>query len=290
MQKYHRTLEVNCYVAGAGAFGVFIRWLQDQLAFTEDGLAERSFFHLFVILYILAMAYIFLRFVDRERNQRRYLPGDFCEALANPGKLYTVLRWAAGAIVCVGSLLLFSVSEIDEDVVLLRVLAGIGLVFGLSYPWLLSLANNPPLRNRTLVCLVSMVPVLMFATWLIVSYKANAINSVVWSYAIEFMAIVAAMNAYFRLAGFCFDSANGWRCIFSVMFGCSACIMAIADDRYMGMQLMFLGSALLLLLSNWIMFYNLRKGEAAPKAQPDDGFDRLGGHHYAPPDDGFEHL
>ena len=290
MLKYHRTLEINCYVAGAGAFGVFIRWLQDQLAFTDDGLAERSFFHVFVILYILAMAYVFLRFVDQERNRRRYLPEDFCEALANPGKFYTFLRWAAGAIICVGSLLLLSVSEIDDDVVLLRILAGIGFVFGLTYPWFLSQANKASLQHRSLMCLVSMIPVLMFSTWLIVSYKANSINSVVWSYAIEFMAIVAAMNAYFRMAGFCFDASNGWRCMFSAMFGCASCIMAIADDRYMGMQIMFLGSALMLLLCNWIMFYNLKKSAPVPKAHPDDGFDRLGGSHYAPPDDGFERL
>ena len=29
MQK--KPLEITCYVAGAGAFGVFFRWLQDQL-------------------------------------------------------------------------------------------------------------------------------------------------------------------------------------------------------------------------------------------------------------------
>ena len=33
MQK--KSLEITCYVAGAGAFGVFLRWLQDQLAFDE---------------------------------------------------------------------------------------------------------------------------------------------------------------------------------------------------------------------------------------------------------------
>ena len=37
MQK--DALEKTCYVGGAGAFGVFIRWLQLQVAFNDDGAA-----------------------------------------------------------------------------------------------------------------------------------------------------------------------------------------------------------------------------------------------------------
>lgn len=283
----HRTLEVTCYVAGAGAFGVFIRWLQDQLAFNDEGLAERSWFHLIVVLYILAMAFVFLRFVNRERDRRRSLPEGFCQALANPGRLYAVLRWAAGGVVCLGALLLFSASELDEDVMLLRVLAAVALAFGLSYPWLLSLANKPPLKHRGLLCLVSMLPVLLFAIWLIVCYKENAINSVAWSYAIEFVTIVAAMAAFFRLAGFCFDAAKPWRCMFTCMFGCGMCVMSLADERYMGMHLIFLGCAAFLLLCNWLMFSHLQKGSPVPKPQPDDGFERLDGI-YVPPEDPTE--
>lgn len=271
---HKRTLEVCCYVAGAGAFGVFIRWLQNQMAFTEDGLAEKSFFHVVVVLYILAMAYLFLRFVDRERNSYGFLPEEFDAALRNAGKLYTVLRWAAGGIVCLGALLLFAASETDEEVTLLRVLAGVGFLYGASYPVLLSAANRP-VRRQWPLCLIACVPIGFFALWLVICYKINDINSVVWGYVIEMLAVAAAMNAFFRLAGFVFDSARGWRGMFSAMLGTGTCVMALADERYMGMQLMFLGTACLLLLSTWIMFSNLQYGEAPPKAQPDDGFERL---------------
>ncbi len=40
-----KSLELICYIAGAGAFGVFLRWMQLQLAFNELGLAEKSSFH-----------------------------------------------------------------------------------------------------------------------------------------------------------------------------------------------------------------------------------------------------
>ncbi len=291
LKDLHRTLEICCYVAGAGAFGVFVRWLQDQLAFNDQGLAERSFFHVLVVLYLIAAALLFLRFIDQERNKRRFPSEDFCETFANPGRLYAILRWAAGGLICLGSLILVATCETDEDAVLLRILAALAFCFGLSYPWLLSQANKPPLRRRGRLCAVACLPVLFFSFWLVVSYKANSINSVIWSYVIEFVAIVLALAAFFRLAGFFFDSANGWRTLFFCMISCSVCIMTVADARYFGMQLMFLGTAALQLLCCWILLANLRQGEKPAKAQPDDGFDRLGRDRYEPPEDGgFDRL
>lgn len=269
-----RALERTCYVAGAGAFGVFVRWLQDQMAFTADGLAEKSFFHVFVVLYILAMGLMFLRFVDVERSRYIYLPEEFENALVNPGGIYATLRWIAGILVCVGAIALYASAETDEEVKLLRVLAGLGFVYGASFPYLLGAANKP-LQRHGLLCVISCLPVLFFALWLVISYKLNAINSVVWGYVIEMLAIVAAMAAFFRLAGFLFDTTKGWHSMFTAMFGAACCIMTLADDRYMGMQLMFLGTACLLLLCSWIMFYNLKQGKVPEKPKTNDGFERL---------------
>ena len=72
MQK--KSLEISCYVAGAGAFGVFFRWLQDQMAFDEAGLAERSVFNYLVPLVILASALLFNRFIERARSEKLYIP------------------------------------------------------------------------------------------------------------------------------------------------------------------------------------------------------------------------
>lgn len=291
----NKTLEVTCYVAGAGAFGVFLRWLQVQLAFNEAGLAEKSLFHLFVLLYIAAIGFAFLHFIDRERSRNAALPDDYGEAMYTPDpvrltkmlpsgeihlkKVYVFCRWAAGAVICLGGLLLYAASETDEQVTLLRVLAGLSVVFGLSYPALIGSAGKVA-RRRWLWCAAACEPVLLFAFWLVLSYKTNAINSVVWAYAVEMAAIVAAMAAFFRLAGFLFDSPSGWRSMFFSMMGAALCIMALADERYLGMQLIFFGTAALLLLCNWHLFINLRYVEAPPKEEPDDGFERLG---YVPP-------
>ena len=62
------------------------------------------------------------------------------------------------------------------------------------------------------------------------------------------------------------------------MMGTMMCIMALADERYMGMQLILLASAGMLLLYTWILVRNL---EQLPPKKIDDpavdegGFEKL---------------
>ena len=100
---YKKPLEITCYTAGAGAFGVFFRWLQVQLAFDENGLNEKSFFNVLVPLLIVASALLFRHFVEQMRMRHIDVPGDFCHALYNPGKLFTILRWLVGFVMVAGA-------------------------------------------------------------------------------------------------------------------------------------------------------------------------------------------
>ncbi len=274
MQMEKKSLEITCYVCGAGAFSVFLRWLQDQLAFNDAGLAEKSVFHFLVPMFVLASAFVFLRFVDGFKARRFYVPDDFNEAFRNEGKLYTFLRWAIGLIMCLGAIMLLVQCEVDKQANFLRVLSIFGFLSGLSYPILLSAANKP-VKNSGLLCILSLMPILLFAVWLITCYKMNDINSVVWSFSIEIITVIVAMLAFFRIAGFFFGVPMGNRSMFLAMLCGSMCIMVIADERYMGMQMMFLSASFQMILYNWIMIKNLRQRKAQYEAPMDDGFERL---------------
>ena len=52
-------LKLDCYVLGASAFGVFIRWLQLQIAFDDNGLCGSSSLNVAVVLIVLAAAAVF---------------------------------------------------------------------------------------------------------------------------------------------------------------------------------------------------------------------------------------
>ena len=273
--NHKKALEINAYVAGAGAFGVFFRWMQRQLAI-EDGLVKGSVWNVIVPLSILAVGYVFLRFVDRFKNERCYLPDELEEALVSPGKLYTIVRWAVGILMCVGALAVLATCETDKNAVMLRVVALLAGLSGLSFSLLLSAANRKRVwMGPKVLCLFSFLPMLLFAVWLILSYKENAINSVIWDYSIEIITLCVGMVSFFRVGGFAFGQPNCWRAMFFAMFGAFLCIMSLADSRNIGLQIILLSAALMLINYNWIMVANLRSREAEEGEAPSDGFERL---------------
>ena len=277
MQK--KSLEVSCYVCGAGAFGVFFRWLQDQMAFDDAGLAERSVFNYLVPLLILAAALLFNRFIEQAKSEKLYIPRDYCQALRNEGKLYTLARWVCGLVMVMGGVLLVSSCETDKDAKLMFILAGLAIASGLCYPLLLASANDKygKLRHPTLASAGATLPVLMFALWLIICYKQNALNSVLWSYLIEMASVIVALLAFFRAAGFAFGAVKSWPTLFNIMLGVMMCIMSLADERYMGMHVIMLGAALQLLMYVWVLIKNMQKKALKVKEDqpPEDGFERL---------------
>ncbi len=263
MQK--DALEKTCYVGGAGAFGVFIRWLQTQVAFNDEGLPDPSVFNVLLPLAILAAGAVFFFFVKRWRDRRYYLPSSFTKALHNDGLLYGALRWVVGALMCLGAIALFASSEADKNVGFYRVLSVLGLLSGASFPFILREANEEEPRLK-LVCALSAAPLLLFAVWLVTCYKVNSINGVVWAYGVEIVACCFLLLAFFRVAGFAYSSADAWHSLFFCMFAAFLAIVCLADARYMGMQLMLLSAAGMLMLYNWIMISNLKRKKVDPYA------------------------
>lgn len=277
---HKKSLEITCYVCGAGAFGVFFRWLQVMMAFDEQGLNEKSAFNVLVPLMILTAAWLFLRFLNQIRAERRYVCEEYCEALFNPGKLFTAARWTAGIIMCIGALILFIAAETDVDAELLRVLAGLAFLSGITFPIVLGAANYEELAHEGMLRFFMLLPLLLYSLWLVVSYKQNSYNSVPWDYAIEMLSIIAAMLAYFRVMGFAFFDVDGRKCMFSVMMCTMLSIMNLADSRYFGMQIIILGTAIQMALYNWILIMNLKQRERKKRPENEVPEEDAGGFRY----------
>ena len=275
MQK--EAIEKTCYIGGAGAFGVFIRWLQTQIAFNDEGLPDRSIFNLLVPLSILAAGAVFFFFVRAYKQKRFSLPSSFAGALRHEGVIYTVLRWSFGALMCLGALALLAKCEADKHAGFYRILAVLGLLSGVGFPLMLGEARREEPRIP-LVCALSVMPILLFSFWLVTCYKVNSINGVLWAYCIEIIACCVLVLAFFRVAGFAFSSPDVWNTVFFSMFGAFLAIVCLADGRYMGMQIMLLAAACMLGLYNWIIISNLRRRKVDPFAEAaaeSDGFERL---------------
>ncbi len=274
LQEYRsgkKSLELGCYAAGAGAFGVFLRWLQAQLAFNELGLPDRSFLHVVLLFFVLAAAVVFIVFTERFRRDRMYVSDLFPEAFENQGKGYTAARIAAGLLVLAGAALLFMQSELDKNSTDYRTLAVMGMLAGIAFPVWLGAANRNMPENPRFLCVLSFIPMLFCAAWVVICYKMNTINSVIWSYILELGSVAAAMFAFFRLGGFVFGRPDWRRCLFNCLFAAMLCIMCLADERYLGQQVMFLGLAAELILCSWILVKNMLKGEAPVKRKKNTG-------------------
>jgi hypothetical protein len=267
---HKKSLEITCYVCGAGAFGVFFRWLQVMMAFDEQGLNEKSAFNFLVPLLILASAWLFKRFVRQIRDEKLFVSKEYCDALYNPGKLFTVIRWIAGMVMAIGALVLFVAAETDVNSELLRILALLALLSGITFPIVLGAANYDELAHVAMLRLFTLLPVLMYSLWLIVSYKQNSYNSVPWDYAIEMLSIIVAILGYFRVMGFAYFVVDGKKIMFAVMMCAMLSIMSLADSRYMGMQIIIMGTAIQMALYNWILIMNLkrRKPRSADESAP----------------------
>lgn len=257
MLKDSKSLEVSCYVLGAGAFGIFFRWMQLQLAYNGEGLPGKSVWNFFVVLLIAVCAGVFWYFVRRNEKAGYAVPDDFFSALSNPGKLYALFRWAIGLIMVAGSLLLFLTCELDMNATFLRVLSLFGAITGICFPLLLICANKPHVTKNGSVTLLSFMPLLFFATWLLTSYKQNSINPIGWDYVVEVLTIIVDMLAFFRIAGFAYGVPEAKKSMFLSMLGAMLSLMCLADNRYLGQQVMFFATALMLTLYNWILYANL---------------------------------
>lgn len=279
---HNKALENTVYVLAAGAFGVFVRWLQLQLAFDEKGLCGASIFNVIVPAFILIVAWALRRRIAQTLRVA-VLPQDYAAALENQGKFYAFLRWLVGAVMALGGVLIIRGSEVEKHVVMLRLLGGLAIVSGICFPLYLGAANRElKSRLKRLSCLLGLAPILLFSLWLVYDYMDNAINSVVWAFLIEVLAVCTLMLAFFRLAGFAFGQVQPKKTLFWLQFGIFMSLTVLADSRSMGRQIVFFAAGMMLALADFILLKKLREktlaetlAEETKPAANDGGIEKL---------------
>lgn len=269
-----RALETLCYILGAGAFAVFIRWLQVTAGTTEDGLFNKTVWNYLVPIVIIASFLILMNITRKLIKNRFFIDEDTSVCLKNTGKLHAFFRIVIGLIMAGGAALLFLTCETDQEATLLKVVSLLGVVCGISYSWLMK-AYNKPETNKDLMCAAATVPLVMFAVWLIATYKSNDINGVVWAYGVEVIAICFALFAFFRAAGFAYGVLDLKKFLNANARGIFMLIVALADSRNMGLQIMLIGAICMLIYYEWLIISNFKQREAPISYQPRDGFEHM---------------
>ncbi|MCQ2558091.1 MAG: hypothetical protein MJ135_03120 [Oscillospiraceae bacterium] len=275
-------LETTLYVLCGGFFGVFSRWMQNMLAFDENGLPESSFWNIAVPLVCVAAAYLYHRMIKGLHSRRFTHEEGFTSVFSNTGRLFAIARYAIGALMVIGAALLFASSEVDKNSLWLRILSVLCVLAGVSYSLFLREANleTPAVKK---LCLYTLCPIVAFGFWLVTTYKINAYNSVTWSFGYEIIAVCFIIIALYRIAGYPYGKPDFNRTLFFVMLGGFFSVAVLADERDLGMSVMFLATAGYFLDLTWIMVHNMHQKAALNEPITLEQSNGLDAH-------GFEHL
>lgn len=261
----------SCYVCAAGAFGTFFRWLQNQSCFdAETGLLNPSALNYIVPLSILAAAVLFFFLVKKLKNQELEPPKDIFGLFNGTSILYPLAYMVIAVVTLVGSVVTLVNCAGEQYAAVYRLIAGLAAISALAFPVICSSRRRryAPSIIGAFMC----IPIAMFTAMLLLCYKANSSNPVIWSFWIEIITCCLCMLAFLFSAGFAFDRAEPYKAMFLTMLAAFMCFTTLADSRYIGLQMIYLGSAGMLLTELWMMISNMRKpaeAEAAPEEKPE---------------------
>ena len=259
MPKYNKDAKVplilSCYVCALGAFGAFFRWLQMQVARdAETGMMNPSILNILVPLTIICAAVLFYLRLKKLVDDGKMLPTEFYSALKGSSVLCPVISWVIGGVTAIGGVVAMLNLALDAQRGLYTVIACLAILCGLSFPLICSAAHKR--YSPGLTSLFMTLPVVMYCLWLIACYKANSNNPNLWVYAIEIIAVCCLIIAFYYTAGFPYGKAKPRHAAFFCMMGAFLGIVTLADSRYLGLQLILLGSVGMLIMENWLLIQN----------------------------------
>lgn len=264
MRKH--ALTICCSTGVLAAFGAFFRWVQNQVSFeAETGLAvPGSVWPYLVAAWIaVAAAVLGVQCLRLKNQQRMHQPETFAEAFGGASRIASIAAWVFGALMALGGvLLLVTVPAAELQRPLLRVLAVAAIAVGVTFPMQLRAAAEREASAATAA--VAALPIVLFAFWLIVSYKVHIINPTISSYAVEILALCAATIGFYQIAGFAFGRVKAVRSVFWCQFAAFLCLMTLSDSRYAGSQCMFAAAAGMLLLQSWLVVTGMRPMSEMP--------------------------
>lgn len=266
-------LTMTCTTCVFSAFGVFSRWLQNMTAFEENGLyISGSLWGIVLIILCIAAAATFFGFARYcKKNLGLTCAPDPGVAFGGTGMLRKVIYLVIALIMAAGSVMLLITAGDAETPLgvdfsgLLRILALLGLLSAGGFLGIAGGANGSETADgsprQAGFCLAATLPIAFCCFWLIVSYRQDAVTSVVWSYAPEILAIACSLLSFYYVAGHAYGRPKPFATVFFCQLGAFLCFVTLPDERLIAQQIMFVGTAGMQLFLSWMLISGLRRRE-----------------------------
>lgn len=263
-EKMRKNALVNlAIVVGAGAFGSFCRWLQNQIAFDESGLSVSSPLNVIVILILLGMVIWVYFLTQKVAEANMKVPEDYHDAFFPEERISVSSAWVIGIIEVLGGLILAMTGLDNASPALTLIFALCAILSGILVPVCMRSAQTD-VSNGT-IALLTTVPILQFCIGLINCYKINATNPSVWVYSVQILAYACLAIAFYYIAGYAYGRVFHYRTLYFSMLGAFLSIMVIADDLNLGLVLIFLANGALLLLYMYMLMGSMEEQEEDPE-------------------------
>ncbi len=246
------------YTCVFGAAGTFVRWLQGLVVPEVDTGLYTPGSGLSVCLVLVCLAFAVGLFILALRLRRYAAYPDYASALNGHTIAVPVLGCAFALITAVGGILLLAGASGTAFPVLTRILGILVLATAVSLP-VLAGAIPASKSGEGMIRLCTFVPTAMFCFFLIVAYKEESSNPIIWAIAFEFLAIAACTLAYYYLAGYAFGRPRPRHCAFFCCLAAFFCLITLADSMPLAYQLIFTGCGGMLALSAWSIVRNLQE-------------------------------
>lgn len=298
-------LTMTCTTCVYSAFGIFSRWLQNMTAFEENGLyISGSLWGIVLTILCIAAAGTMFGFARYyKKNLGLTCAPDPGVAFAGSGLLHKIIYLVIALIMAAGSVMLLITAGDAEAPLgmdfsgLLRILALLGLLTAGGFLGIAGGANGKETPDgsprQAGFCLAATLPIAFCCFWLIVSYRQDAVTSVVWSYAPEILAIACSLLSFYYVAGHAYGRGKPFATIFFCNFGAFLCFVTLPDERLFAQQIMFFGIAGMQLFLSWMLVSGLRRREEifarfpnapatededdeVPPPKPEDEFEPMG--------------
>lgn len=298
-------LTMTCTTCVYSAFGIFSRWLQNMTAFEENGLyISGSLWGIVLTILCIAAAGTMFGFARYyKKNLGLTCAPDPGVAFAGSGLLHKIIYLVIALIMAAGSVMLLITAGDAEAPLgmdfsgLLRILALLGLLTAGGFLGIAGGASGKETPDgsprQAGFCLAATLPIAFCCFWLIVSYRQDAVTSVVWSYAPEILAIACSLLSFYYVAGHAYGRGKPFATIFFCNFGAFLCFVTLPDERLIAQQIMFFGIAGMQLFLSWMLVSGLRRREEifarfpnapatededdeVPPPKPEDEFEPMG--------------
>lgn len=298
-------LTLTCTTCVYSAFGIFSRWLQNMTAFEENGLyISGSLWGIVLTILCIAAAGTMFGFARYyKKNLGLTCAPDPGVAFAGSGLLHKIIYLVIALIMAAGSVMLLITAGDAEAPLgmdfsgLLRILALLGLLTAGGFLGIAGGASGKETPDgsprQAGFCLATTLPIAFCCFWLIVSYRQDAVTSVVWSYAPEILAIACSLLSFYYVAGHAYGRGKPFATIFFCNFGAFLCFVTLPDERLIAQQIMFFGIAGMQLFLSWMLVSGLRRREEifarfpnapatededdeVPPPKPEDEFEPMG--------------